>query len=51
MVAVWLHSIPGMSRAVENLNPSLIVMKLILVRSDLKLKSTTAVSSVLVISH
>ena len=35
----------------KNLNPSSIVMKLILVRLDLKLKSTTAVSSVLVISH
>ena len=31
----------------KNLNPSSIVMKLILVRLDLKLKSTTAVSSVL----
>ena len=35
----------------KNLNPSSIIMKLILVRLDLKLKSTTAVSNMLVISH
>ena len=33
----------------KNVNPSSIVTKLILIRLDLKLKSTTAVSSVLII--
>ena len=44
-------NIPGMGRAVKNLNPLSIVMKLTLVRLDLTLKSNTAMSSVLVISH
>ena len=45
------HSYLVCVEQLKNLNPSSIVMKLILVRLDLKLKSTTAVSSVLVISH